>query len=248
MQENVQVILLAGGKSRRMKSGYSKVLQDISGKSIISWDFLLLEKLGLVSNTTVVLSFDNEKVKKEIEQYGFRPKFIDQGIPLGTAHAVKKGLDNDYKKEITLVLYGDDAALYNPYTIESFLKFHKDSGDVISLLTVKQDKINYLGFLKKDSSGNIVGIDSTHEGVNLLEKETVCGAFCFNTEWLRENIVKIKKNDSNGEYPLPALIYLAADENKFAHSFILKNEFEWTSVNTPEELERARIYKNILQK
>jgi len=245
-QYDIQVIVLAGGKSKRMLTGNSKVLQEINGEAIIKRDLKLLDQLGFTENTVIVLSFDNEKIKQEIATTGYRPIFVDQGIPLGTAHAVKMGLSSSGNSETTLVLYGDDSSLFKPQTIIDFVKFHVDSGSAMTLLTVTQNDINYLGYIKRNSAGQIVGIDGPSDTVNLLEKETVCGAFCFSTTWLRSHITKIKKNDFNGEYPLPGLIPLAALERKYPKSFKLKNHFEWTSVNTPEELERARNYQNML--
>jgi bifunctional N-acetylglucosamine-1-phosphate-uridyltransferase/glucosamine-1-phosphate-acetyltransferase GlmU-like protein len=92
-----------------------------------------------------------------------------------------------------------------------------------------------------DKNGNVLGVLTMEdlEKSNISNHEIACGAFCFNANWLRKNILKIKRNPKSKEYHLPDLIYIGARKKEYIKTFSLKNKNEWLSINTPEELDIA---------
>ena len=236
---NIAAIVLAGGKGTRMKSDLPKVLQKIAGRSIILWTLDLLKDL-CIKEVVVVTGYKAGDVENEIKTHGFDVKFAQQDSARGTAHAVDVGLRKvpDATKTI-LVLYGDDSGLYNPQTIQSFIEHHLAERHPMTILTVTKPGYEYLGGLARDGAGNIVGVsENSHE--------TVCGAFCFDRAWLKANLKKVQKSKVSGEYGLPQLIKIAAEQGKLADNFELADPREWTSVNTPDELKYANRLKEEL--
>lgn len=228
-----------------MNSPNPKVLHKIAGKPLVFWTLELLEKLE-IPQQIVVTGYKAGAVETEIEKAGYRVKFARQNNSSGTASAVKTGLKEAGKGyETILVLFGDDSSLYEPKTIENFVKYHKGQNSSITLLTAKKDNPTPLGGLEKDENGNVIGVltqkQMTERGIR--ENEVVCGAFCFAKKWLEENLPLVQKSPVSGEYPLPSLIKIAAEKKSFAKTFELKNPNEWMSVNTPEELKNADMVK-----
>ncbi len=237
--ENIAAIILAGGRGTRMKSDLPKVLQKIGGQPIVLWTLELLKSLG-VKNVIVVTGYKAIDVKNEINSQDYSVKFVHQDEPMGTAHAVATGLKRISKDtKNLLVLFGDDSGLYKPRTIQDFLSHHDAGKSPMTILTVSKPGYEYLGGIARDESGNVVGVANE-------SSETVCGAFCFNREWLLENLKKIQKSPTNGEYGLPSLIKIAAEQKRFAETFKLTDTREWTSVNTQEELKYANTLKEEL--
>lgn len=236
-----EAIILAGGKGTRMKSGLPKVLHEIAGKPIIFWTLELLKELNF-KNPIVVTGYKARSVKNAIKNGGYKAVFTRQKDLLGTADAVSQGLKKTPKNYKTiLVLFGDDSALYKSGTIRKFLSRHQDSMRPMTIITLKKDKPTPLGGLEKDREGNVIGILTQKQMLEkgIKENEVVCGAFCFEREWLEKNLPRVPKSKISGEYPLPALIKIAADQNLFTGTYELKDSDEWSSINTPEELKKA---------
>jgi len=109
MADKIKAVVLAAGKSTRMRSDRSKVLHRILGKEIIRYPLDSLLAYGLKEKDIVVVAGDN---RAELESaIGRRFRFAVQKEQLGTAHALLSaaelvaGHDGDL-----LVLVGD-----NPY-------------------------------------------------------------------------------------------------------------------------------------
>lgn len=241
----VCAIVLAGGKGERMNSPDPKILHKTAGKPLIFWTLELLGELE-IPRQIVVTGYKADAVETEIEKAGYKVKFARQNNSSGTASAVKTGLEEAGREcETILVLFGDDSSLYKPETIENFVNYHKEQNSVITLLTIQKESPTPLGGLEEDKEGNIVGIltqkQMTDRGIQ--KNKVVCGAFCFEEKWLEENLLLVQKSPSSGEYPLPGLIKIAAEQNLFAKTFELKNPDEWISVNTQEELKLADMIK-----
>ena len=88
MPKKIAVILLAAGKSTRMKSAVPKVLHTLCGRPMIHYVLDLVKKLK-AAKTVVVLGHKHEEVRKEL------PAGVTVAVQkklLGTADAVKAGL------------------------------------------------------------------------------------------------------------------------------------------------------------
>jgi len=56
--------------------------------------------------------------------------------------------------------------------------------------------------------GNLIGVLTPSEiSLSKLKKiDILCGAFCFNVDWIKKMLPRVKLNPKSGEYPLPAII------------------------------------------
>lgn len=244
MARNISVIVLAAGKGTRMGGSKPKVLRKISGKPLIYWVLKLIEILN-IKDIVIVVGDRNKLIKKEVNKLGHNVKFVIQKRLLGTAHAVKVGLKMINKRARNiLVLFGDDSALYKPETLENFLKYHEAKKSIATILTLlSKNAPASLGALRRNDSGKLTGVYNKEEVLRFKSKnrEILCGCFCFSKDWIAKNIVKIKKSPTSGEYALPQLISVAANSGGFIDTYRLVDEKQWNSINTPMELNLARV-------
>src|SRR5262245_30167539 len=100
--ENLRVLILAAGKSTRMKSKYAKVLHYVGGRPLI--EHVLGAARSLSTDISVVVGHSAEQVQAAISEV----RFIDQKEQLGTGHAVMAAREHfsGYNGDV-LVMPGD---------------------------------------------------------------------------------------------------------------------------------------------
>src|SRR5438105_8070332 len=82
IMQNVRVLILAAGKSTRMKSKYAKVLHRVGGRTLI--EHVLRTARSVSADLWIVVGHTADKVKALITE----AKFVTQKEQLGTGHAV----------------------------------------------------------------------------------------------------------------------------------------------------------------
>src|SRR3989338_4451895 len=100
-----RVVVLAGGKGKRMDQPIAKVLTPFAGKPLISHLLEAVQASHIDAKPLVVLGFDRDRVQAALGE-GY--EYVTQEEQLGTGHAVRcaeKILRN--KADAVLVLYGD---------------------------------------------------------------------------------------------------------------------------------------------
>lgn len=106
----IALIVLAAGKSTRMKSAHSKVLHEVGGRSLIGHVLMTAEEAG-VTRTVVVTGHDRDAVMAEVAAYVPGATFARQDPQRGTGHAVAAALEaaddlKDFKGDV-IVVFGD---------------------------------------------------------------------------------------------------------------------------------------------
>ena len=100
----VRVIVLAGGKGKRMLSNTPKVLHTVGGKTILSH---VIDKASLVSDVPPIIVYGEDlKDVKNKTVFGSL-EWVYQDKPLGTGHAVAKALPYIKDTDIVLIMYAD---------------------------------------------------------------------------------------------------------------------------------------------
>lgn len=228
-----------------MKSETPKPLKKLAGKPLIFWTLDLLEKSG-IKDVVVVTGYKADVVEEKIKSDGYNVSFMNQGELLGTAHSARQGLKKVPEKcKDVLILFADDSAFYSEETIRKLIIEKRNSESPGSLLVLRKKRPTELGGLEKDDKGRPVGVltKSGLERENYKQYEILCGAFCFDKDWLEENIKKVQKSEYSGEFPLPGLIKISADMNQHLLMVPLSDENEWRSINSQEQLKKAQELK-----
>lgn len=240
MFNHIAFIILAAGKGVRMQNtAIPKPMQKLAGRPLISYILETLEKIGVAKNQMWIVTHHlEEQIRNSFPGY----KFVHQPQIDGSAKAAGYALaEIGTEFDQIFVINADDSMFYRSETIASFIDDFQFGQSPMSLITVKKN-MDSLGSVIRDKSGAPMEIwpESKCRAENLKVKEIVCGTYIFDRSWLSQNIQKLKPM-ANGEIGLPYLLEIAYQENCPAHIFNLVDPNEWMGVNTPEELEMAKI-------
>lgn len=133
-------IILAAGKSTRMKSHTSKVLHKVGGRPMLDWVTALARSIG-ADPIICVVGDANHDVRTHAESLGL--KIAVQEPQLGTAHAVLSAQTalGSFKGDVA-VLYAD-TPLIETETIEAVFSGLNNGGDVCVLGFEPEDPAAY---------------------------------------------------------------------------------------------------------
>ena len=239
----VQVIILAAGKGIRMKSEEPKTLAQLKGKAIIRHLIESVVGSGLIKKPVMVVGHKRDKIMAEL---GDECTYVIQEETLGTAHAVmcaREILEGKFENIITL--YGDHP-MVTSQTLKSLAEKHLKGANTITLATVRLHDFadwrivfhNNFSRIIRDEDNKIVKSvevrDTTEEEKKILEVNP--GYYCFESNWLWNNLTKIKNNNVNKEYYIADLLGMAIEQGKKIESIEI-NPIEALGVNSKEELE-----------
>lgn len=233
-------VILAAGKGSRMHSNFPKVLHEICGRPMISYSLENLRN-SKVGEIILVLSFRKNQIMKVVE--GSVKIAVQKNSKGGTADAAAAAIPFVSKEtKNVMVLYGDDTAFYTADTISKILETHRNSGSILTFVTLVKDDPRGLGRIIRDKNGDLAGIveerDATEEERKI--KEINDGLYVFDKEWLKANLPKVEKSPISGEYYIVELIKMAIKQGEQVTTVKLSNSLEWQGINTPEELEEAK--------
>ena len=214
----IKIVIMAGGKGTRMESDLPKPLCVLGGKPMIEY---LLETISKITNEKpiVVIGYKADLIKKEL---GEKCDYAIQKEALGTANAVASAKEACGDASEIIVLSGDQPFV-TVETIKKTLEKHKSSNAKITFTTTEiPDFLDWrkyfipLGRILR-KNGEVLGIreykDANEEEKKILEINTAC-CYAFDAKWLWENLPKIKNNNAKREYYLTDLFYIAHDEGE----------------------------------
>lgn len=220
------VIILAGGQGKRMKSDKPKALCKVLGEPMLEWVISACESAG-VSNICVVKGFMGGYIDEYLASRSGPAEIVtvEQKERLGTGHAVMQA--SDYLKERnggnTLVLCGD-APFIDKDTIVGALDLHRANSCGVTVVTSIIDDPHGYGRVIRTDNG-ICGIvehkDCTPQQLEINEINSGC--YWFETQALLDVLCEITPNNSQGEYYLTDCVELIIGKGKRADAFISAN-------------------------
>ncbi|MBU0548665.1 MAG: NTP transferase domain-containing protein [Candidatus Omnitrophica bacterium] len=251
MKNNIAVIILAAGKSTRMKSETPKVLHNLCGRPMLYYVLDLVASLK-PKQVVAVLGFKQELVRKII------PKGVRISIQkklIGTADAVNAGLTamQGFKGTV-LVLYGDNPLLKKE-TLKKLLDYHIENNVDATLLTAQLKKPFGYGRIIRDKYFSICGVVEEKDADEVQKdiKEINTGIMVFKKESLVGNLKYIRTDNRKKEYYLTDLIGILAKKNYLVDGVKVEDSREALGINTRAELAKAnslmqeRINEKLMQ-
>lgn len=236
---NVSTVILAAGSGTRMKSDLPKFLHPISGRPLVEWS---LRAAATVSEQppVVVVGHGREQVKDLLQD---RVEYAVQEEQLGTGHAVQQAESAlRGRSGVVMVIYSDMPLLRGETLHELMTLFEEESktGDLgVAMLTIHRDDPQGFGRIVRDGQGNISAIieqvDCTPE--QLAIKELNPGIYCFDGEWLWNNLSNVPLS-AKGEYYLTDMIGIAVSQGKRVVSTTVAAE-DVNGINTRLQLSQA---------
>ena len=150
---DLHVVVLAAGKSTRMKSARPKVLHDLAGRMLIEHVLHTAATLPARS-TTLVVGHAATDVQAALANWP-NLQFVVQSPQLGTGHALMQAepVLGD-KKGTVLLLYGD-VPLLSTGTLLRLLEAHESKKAAITVLSTKLPDPYGYGRIVRDAKGQV---------------------------------------------------------------------------------------------
>jgi len=199
---SLTAIILAAGKSTRMKSKRSKVLHEVCGKPML--DFVLQACFGAgCHKVMVVVGHGKDEV---IAQFGHdkRITWVEQTEQLGTGHAAKMAepLLQGVKGDV-FILTGD-GPLVRGEVLKALHDAHRQDHADASMATAVLDDPTGYGRVIRDAQGEFVEIveqlDATDEQRAI--REVFPSVYCFKAEHLLFALARLKNENKKREFYL----------------------------------------------
>ena len=230
--ENLRVLILAAGKSTRMKSRYAKVLHRAGGRTLI--EHVLNIARNLSADISVVVGNSADQVKAAVTEV----TFIDQKEQLGTGHAVLAAREHfsGYGGDV-LVMPGD-VPLIGDATLRAFIGFHREGRFCASVLTADIDDPRGYGRIVRRNNNELESIVEHRDASSdiLQIREINSGIYIFYAPALFESLTKIKNDNAQREYYLTDVIGILGSQKQKVGAFKVNSAEEILGINTRQEL------------
>jgi len=245
----MNIVILAAGQGKRMKSALPKVLQTLAGKPLLQHVLntaLSLQGKSSKNGPIVVVGHGAADVKeflfsaaKEDSRFSSVSTAL-QAQQKGTGHALLQALPQLDLQEPTLVLYGD-VPLTTQKTLSKLTKLAdgvrgKDSA--LALLTQNLNNPTGYGRIVRDTDGSVKEIveekDATSAQKTIHEINT--GIMVLPTNALNKWLKALRASNAQGEYYLTDVIAMAVKDGVPIRTTQADAEFETVGVNSRDQL------------
>jgi len=246
MTETVAIIL-AAGKSTRMKSEVPKVLHPVCGRPMIEYVLDSAREAG-ASKIVVIVGHRSDLVRTALQHHA-DVQFAEQTEQKGTGHAVMMCEPLLRSHEGPVLILAGDTPLLQGSSLKALLEERETQNAACVIGTADTANNEGLGRIVRDSSGRFQCIveqkDASAEQRAITEINTGC--YAFSGPLLFSSLHKVRPNNSQGEYYLTDGPRILMDEgHKVAARCSITIE-EALGVNTRTQLAevRATVQKRI---
>lgn len=236
----MQSIILAAGKSSRMKTSVSKVLQPLLGKSLIRRAFELTEKISTEAPLFVAGENESELQAELDKEFAGRYKTVVQNPPRGTGDAVAVAMKKlrTLADETQIFIMGADAILLRPESLAYFVEQHFSKRAVLSFLTTELFEPRSYGRVVRSSSGAVDKIveakDATQE--ELRVREINAGFYLIQKSALEKFLAQMQQSSKTGEFYLTDMVAWAKSQSHLILGQCLADSRECLGINSMDEM------------
>ncbi len=243
-------MILAAGKSKRMKSDKSKVLHQLMGKTLIEYVVEALEtdaveEIGLVAGP--------HNISELKEQLGERVKYILQERQLGTGHAVLSAKDWLSGFDGNLLVVVGDAPFLEREIVERLVNMQVEGGHAaVFLTTVYEESPPPYGRVVRSDDGRVLRIVEEKDADDTEKKirEVSTSHYCFDWRKTEKVLDKLGNDNAQGEYYLPDVIALLINSGEKVETLCVDDKLITFGINSREDMAYAarEMKERILKK
>jgi bifunctional UDP-N-acetylglucosamine pyrophosphorylase/glucosamine-1-phosphate N-acetyltransferase len=237
----LEILVLAAGLGKRMRSGLPKVLHPLAGRPLLA--HVLDTARALAPRKIIVVHGHGAEQVREV----FQEKDLEwvlQAEQLGTAHAVMQAMPRVGADTDVLVLYGD-VPLISAATLQRLLEA---AGDGLAVLTAELADPAAYGRVVRDAAGRVKRIVETRDASESERaiREINAGFYALSAARLARWLKKIDNRNAQKEYYLTDLVALAVAEATPVAAVKAGHAWEAAGVNSKAELAALeRQYQSI---
>lgn len=229
-------VILAAGKSTRMKSELPKVLHPILGRPMIEY-VLDAARAADCQKLVVIVGHKAAEVEAALAQHS-DVEFALQADQKGTGHAVMMSADNLAAHDGPVLVLAGDTPLLKGSSLARLLEIQKENQAACVVGTATTKANAGLGRIVRDAEGHFLRIveqkDATPEEAAIEEINTGC--FVFDCRQLFDALEKVKPNNSQAEYYLTDCAEILLKEGQTVLAYPVFDIQEAMGVNTREQL------------
>jgi bifunctional UDP-N-acetylglucosamine pyrophosphorylase/glucosamine-1-phosphate N-acetyltransferase len=228
----IQVVILAAGEGKRMRSRRPKVLHSLAGRP-------LLEHVVNAARSVepraiaVVVGRGADDVRAAMQR--FELAYVTQDPPKGTGDAVRLALDALPDDGVTMVLIGD-APLVPPASLAELAQ--AASAEHLALVTARVPDASGLGRVVRDAQGRVRAIVEERDcsDAELAIREINAGMIAAPTRLLARWVRALKDDNAQHEFYLTDVIAMAAAEGVPIDAVVVADERDVRGVNDRAQL------------
>ncbi len=232
---SINVVVLAAGQGKRMKSDLPKVLHRLSDKPLLGH---VLDTARSLSPHRIVVVYGHGGNIVPETMAASDLAWALQNPPLGTGHAVQQAVDQLDSRFPTLILYGD-VPLTKAATLARLLQAAQP--DHLAILTVEVDDPTGYGRIIRNAQGHIEAIvehkDASEAQRRVREINT--GIMAVPTVRLKDWLSRLSNNNAQKEYYLTDIVGFAVNDRvRITHA---QPEFEWETLGVNSKVQLAQL-------
>jgi bifunctional UDP-N-acetylglucosamine pyrophosphorylase/glucosamine-1-phosphate N-acetyltransferase len=240
MEKELKAVILAAGKSTRMKSKFSKVIHKILGKEIINYLLDSLVDAGLKEGNIIIVYGENidelQKVVRRDVKYAIQPQ------QLGTADALLSASEyiNDFTGDL-LVTVGDNPYINAKELKRLILHHQKIDSKCTFISAVFPSTPPPYGRILRDKENRVIGVKEEIEAspAELKIREVNSSIYIFDNKIVFPLLSQIDNNNEKGEFYLTDIIKILRAGNHKIDAVKTDDYFISIGINNRWELQEA---------
>ncbi|MCA9005497.1 MAG: NTP transferase domain-containing protein [Planctomycetaceae bacterium] len=229
-------VILAAGKSTRMKSELPKVLHPVLGRPMIEY-VLDAARAADCEKIVVIVGHKAEEVKAALAHHSDL-EFALQSEQKGTGHAVMMSAENLADHDGPVLVLAGDTPLLKGSSLSKLLELQQEHQAACVVGTAVTEANHGLGRIVRDTDGQFLRIveqkDATPEEAAIEEINTGC--FAFDGRQLFSALQQLKPDNSQAEYYLTDCAEILLKAGQTVKAFPVFDIQEAMGVNTQEQL------------
>jgi len=230
----LDIIVLAAGLGKRMRSDLPKVLHPLAGKPLLGHVLDTARALG-PRRIFVVHGHGAEKVRAAFAS-DEGVEWVLQAEQLGTGHAVRQAAPQLAPDADVLILYGD-VPLVRAETLKRLLEASRNG---VAVLTAELPDAGGYGRIVRDSAGRVARIVEAKDAspAERALREFNAGIYALSAKHLSTWLARIRNDNAQKEYYLTDIVSLAAGEGVPVVAVKIEDPREVEGVNSKQDLAR----------
>lgn len=236
----VMAVVLAAGKSTRMKSETPKVLHPVCGRPMIEYVLDSARAAG-ADKLVVVVGHRSDLVRAALQGHT-DVIFAEQTEQKGTGHAVMMCEDALASHTGAVLILAGDTPLLKGSSLRALLERREQTGAACVIGTAQTANNEGLGRIVRDAAGQFQCIveqkDATAEQRQITEINTGC--YAFSAPLLLQSLRSLRPNNSQSEYYLTDCPRILMDDGHTVDAACTLTLDEALGVNTRAQLAEVR--------